>query len=57
MAKTSFGDSGDPALEQKFTRAACAGLLIDAGAILSLSVCDRLIDDRARVGARGFRRS
>ena len=48
MATNSFGDSGDPAREQQFTRAACAELLIDAGAIVAPSTCDGLIDSRAR---------
>src|SRR5215469_1679959 len=32
MATESFGDSFDPVREQNYTRAACAELLIDAGA-------------------------
>ena len=48
MATDSFGDSGDPAREQVFTRAACAELLVDAGAVVAPSVCDGLIASRAR---------
>ncbi len=48
MATGSFGDSFDPAREQIFTRAACAELLIDAGAVVAPSVCEHLIRDRAR---------
>ena len=32
MATGAYGDAGDPQREQWFTRAACAELLIDAGA-------------------------
>jgi ankyrin repeat protein len=48
MAAGSFGDSFDPFREQYFTRAACAELLIDAGAVVVPSVCDGLIASRAR---------
>src|SRR2546425_1467935 len=48
MATESYGDSGDPAREQVFTRAACAELLIDAGAVVAPSVCDGLIFSRTR---------
>ena len=48
MATSSYGDSFDPGREQYFTRAACAELLIDAGARVVPSVCDNLIRDRAR---------
>ena len=34
--------------EQHFTRAACAELLLDAGAVVAPSVCDGLIDSRAK---------
>jgi hypothetical protein len=43
-----YGDSFDPDREQTFTRAACAELLIDAGAVATPSVCDGLIVSRAR---------
>ena len=48
MATSSFGDSFDPVSEQRFTRATCAELLIDAGAVVVPSVCDGLIESRAR---------
>jgi Ankyrin repeats (many copies) len=48
MTTSSFGDSFDPSREQQYTRAACAELLIDAGAVVAPSVCDNLIRDRAR---------
>src|SRR6476619_2967511 len=40
MAADSFGDSFDSFREQHFTRAACAELLLDAGAVVAPSVCD-----------------
>src|SRR6202008_4151395 len=43
MATESYGDSFDPFREQMFTRAACAELLLDAGAVVSPSGCDGLI--------------
>src|SRR6188508_2290877 len=42
MATSSYGDSLDPFREQHFTRAACAELLIDAGAVIAPGVCDGL---------------
>ena len=48
MATGSYGDSFDPFRERHFTRAACAELLIDAGAVVAPSVCDGLIESRAR---------
>src|SRR5438105_4729385 len=48
MATESYGDSRDPAREQVFTRAACAELLIDAGAVVAPSVCDGLIFSRTK---------
>jgi len=48
MATDSFGDSFDPFREQQYTRAACAELLIDAGAVVAPPVCDGLIASRAR---------
>ena len=48
MATSSYGDSFDPISEKHFTRAVCAELLIDAGAIVVPSVCDNLIHDRAK---------
>jgi ankyrin repeat protein len=48
MATESYGDSFDPFREQHFTRAACAELLIDAGAVVAPAVCDGLVASRAR---------
>jgi hypothetical protein len=48
MATSSYGDSFDPVSEQHFTRAACAELLIDAGAVVTPSVCEGLLESRAR---------
>ena len=48
MATGSYGDSFDPVSEQHFTRAACAELLLDAGAVVAPSVCDGLVASRAR---------
>ena len=47
MAAGSYGDSFDPIRERHFTRAACAELLLDAGAVVAPSVCDGLIASRA----------
>jgi hypothetical protein len=56
MATGSYGDSFDPVSEQHFTRAACAGLLLDAGAVVAPSVCDGLIRSRANGLIDLFRR-
>ena len=48
MATESYSDSFDPSREQQYTRAVCAELLIDAGAVVTPSVCDGLIESRAR---------
>src|SRR3974390_3215634 len=48
MATGSFGDSFDPFREERFTRAACAELPIDAGAVVAPAVCDGLIRSRAK---------
>jgi Ankyrin repeat len=48
IATGAYGDAGDPEREQWFTRAACAKLLIDAGAVVMPSVCEGLIESRAR---------
>jgi len=48
MATSSFGDSFDPVSEEHFTRRECAELLLDAGAVVAPSVCDGLINSRAR---------
>src|SRR5213596_2121373 len=48
FATGSYGDSFDPVSEQHFTRAECAELLIDAGAVVAPSVCEGLLKSRAR---------
>ena len=48
MATGAYGDAGDPQRERWFTRGACAELLIDAGAVVAPSVCEGLIESRAR---------
>ena len=48
MATGEFADAGDPEREEWFTRAACAEFLIDAGAIVLPSVCDRIVRFRAK---------
>jgi hypothetical protein len=48
MATRAYGDAGDAQREQWFTRAACAELLIDAGAVVAPSVCDGLLQSRAK---------
>jgi hypothetical protein len=48
IATGSYGDSFEPSKEQHFTRAACAELLIDAGAVVVPSVCDEILSSRTR---------
>jgi len=48
MATGAYGDSFDPVREGWFTRAACAELLIDAGAVVTPAVIEGLIESRAR---------
>ena len=48
FATGAYGDAFDPEREQWFTRAACAELLIAAGAVVTPSVCDGLLHSRAR---------
>lgn len=48
MATGAYGDAGDPERERSFTRAACAELLIDAGAVVTPSVCEGILQSRAR---------
>lgn len=55
FATGSYGDSFDPVSEQHFTRAACAELLIDAGAVVRPSVCEGLLRSRARGLLQRFR--
>src|SRR5438876_2632678 len=56
MATSSYGDSFDPFREQHYTRPACAELLIDAGAVVTRSVREGLIESRARGLLELFRR-
>ena len=48
MATGAYGDCFDPISEQHFTRADCAEILIDAGAVVMPAVCDGLLRSRAR---------
>jgi Ankyrin repeats (3 copies) len=48
MATSAYADAGDPERERWFTRGTCAELLIDAGAVVTPSVCEGLIESRAR---------
>ena len=48
LATGSYGDSFDPISEEHFTRAACAELLIDAGAVVMPSVCEGLLRSHAK---------
>jgi len=56
MATESYGASFDPSREQVFTHATCAELLIDAGAAVTPSVCEGLLESRARGLLQLFRR-
>ncbi len=47
-AASSFGDSGDPYREERFTRPDCVALLIDAGATIDPPVWQNVISTRAR---------
>ena len=48
MATGAYGDSFDPDRERVFTHAAVAELLIDAGAVVTPSVSEGIIESRAR---------
>ncbi|HEY6248046.1 MAG TPA: ankyrin repeat domain-containing protein, partial [Pyrinomonadaceae bacterium] len=48
IATSSYGDSFSEFSEQRFTRAVCAELLIDEGAVVVPSVCDGILNSRAR---------
>ncbi len=48
IAAGSYGDSFNSLSEQHFTRADCAELLIDAGAVVIPSVCEEILSSRAR---------
>ena len=56
FAAGAYGDSFDSFREQHFTRATCAGLLIDAGAVVVPTVLDGLLKSRARGLLQLFRR-
>lgn len=56
FATAAYGDSFDPFREERFTRAECAELLIDAGAVVMPSVFDGLLSSRARGLLQLFRR-
>lgn len=56
IATGSYGDSFDPNSEQHFTRAECAELLIDAGAVVLPSVCEGFLRSHARGLLQLFRR-
>jgi hypothetical protein len=56
FATGSYGDSFDPFTEEHFTRAACAELLIDAGAVVMPCVCEGLLRSHARGLLQMFRR-
>jgi hypothetical protein len=56
IATSSYGDSFDPVSEAHFTRAACAELLIDAGAVVMASVYDGVVESHARGLLQLFRR-
>ncbi len=48
FATGAYGDAGDAQREQWFTRASCAELLIDAGAVVMPAVCEGILNSRAR---------
>ena len=48
IATGAYADAGDAQREEWFTRGACAELLIDAGAVVLPSVCEGILQSRAR---------
>ena len=56
FATGAYGDAFDPDRERAFTRAACAEVLIDAGAVVLPTVTEGLIRSRARGLLQLFRR-
>jgi hypothetical protein len=48
MATGAYADAGDPQREQWFTRGPCAELLIAAGAVVMPSVCEGILQSRAK---------
>jgi hypothetical protein len=57
FATGAYGDSFDPERERVFTRATCAELLIDAGAVVTPKVIEGILQARARGLLELFRRS
>ena len=56
MATDAYGDAGDAQKERWFTRGACAELLIDAGAVVTPSVWEGILQSRAKGLLELFRR-
>src|SRR5215510_6976229 len=56
FATESYGDSFDANSEQHFTRAECAALLIEAGAVVLPAICEDLLRSHARGLLQLFRR-
>jgi hypothetical protein len=56
FATGAYGDAGNPEREAWFTRAACAEILIDAGAVVTPAVVDGLLFSRAKGLLDLFRR-
>lgn len=56
FATSAYGDVFDPQRERDFTRAKCAELLIDAGAVMPPGVPERIVAARARGLLQLFRR-
>jgi hypothetical protein len=56
LGRHLYGDAFDPGRERVFTRAACAELLIDAGAVVTPPVCEGILESRARGLLQLFRR-
>jgi hypothetical protein len=56
FATESYGDSFDPSREERFTRATCAELLIDGGAVVAPTVVESILTSRARGLLQLFRR-
>lgn len=48
IATGAYADAGDPSREGWFTRRACAEVLIDAGALVVPSVCEGILQSRAK---------
>jgi hypothetical protein len=49
IATDAYGDAGDPERERWFTRGGCAEVLIEAGAVVTPSVCEGILRSRSRV--------